>query len=106
MAIAISRSVNRPADLVARYGGEEFAVILPNTSAEGAVQVAEAIHSEVQALKIAHVNSQLSQYLTLSSGVASFVPSQESSPAMLIASADRALYQAKAQGRDAVKLAP
>ena len=102
VAEAISVILQRTTDLVARYGGEEFAVILPNTKAEGAVQIAETIRSQVQALKITHAHSLLSQYVTLSLGVASFVPSQDSSPAMLIARADRVLYQAKAQGRDRV----
>ncbi len=77
-------------------------MILPNTKAEGAVQIAETIRSQVQALKITHAHSPLSQYVTLSLGVASFVPSQNSSPAMLIARADQVLYEAKAQGRDRV----
>lgn len=102
VARAISCAVNRPADLAARYGGEEFAVILPNTEAEGAAQIAEAIRAEVKALEIAHTNSQVSNHLTLSLGVASTVPSPESSPAALIAAADWALYQSKAEGRDRV----
>ena len=105
VAKAISRSVNRPADLVARYGGEEFAVILPNTNAEGGVQIAEKVRFEIKALEIAHANSQVSTCLTLSFGVASIVPRHESSSATLISAADEALYQAKAKGRDAVRLA-
>ncbi|MBD2740299.1 diguanylate cyclase [Coleofasciculus sp. FACHB-1120] len=100
VASAIRRAVGRSTDLVARYGGEEFAIILPNTMAEGAIQVAEKIRAEVKALAIAHVNSQASQQLTLSLGIASVVPTSESSPAMLISAADTALYQAKAAGRD------
>ncbi len=105
VAKALSLCVSRPADLVARYGGEEFAVILPNTNAEGAVQIAEKVRFKIKALEIAHANSQVSTCLTLSLGVASIVPSHESSPAMLISAADQALYQAKAEGRDAVRLA-
>jgi diguanylate cyclase (GGDEF)-like protein/PAS domain S-box-containing protein len=105
VAKAISHAVERPADLVARYGGEEFAVILPNTKAEKAIQVAEKIRSKVQALRIAHTSSQLRQHVTLSLGVASIVPGDDFST-ILVAAADRALYQAKAKGRDAVKLAP
>ncbi|MGK7876492.1 MAG: diguanylate cyclase [Xenococcaceae cyanobacterium] len=104
VAQAISRAVKRPADLVVRYGGEEFAVILPNTPSEGAVQVAEAIRDEVQQLKIPHAQSDVSEYVTLSLGVSSIVPTQELSPEALIAAADKALYQAKEQGRDLVKL--
>ena len=101
VARAISRSVKRPADLVARYGGEEFALILPNTNAEGAVQLAEKVRSEIKALEIAHAKSQISKCVTLSVGVASTVDCLTSS-AMLISEADKALYQAKAKGRDRV----
>jgi diguanylate cyclase (GGDEF)-like protein/PAS domain S-box-containing protein len=97
---AIRLALKRPADLVARYGGEEFAVILPNTSAIGAFMVAESIRSMVKSLEIVHVNSPVNPYVTLSLGVCSMVPSSDNSPRQLIAAADMALYQAKAEGRD------
>lgn len=102
VAKAISSCVRRPADLIARYGGEEFAVILPSTEVSGAVHMAENIRSGVQALEIAHANSPLDKYVTLSFGVASTIPSHEFSPETLIATADKALYQAKDSGRDRV----
>ena len=102
VAQAMSPVLKRPADLVARYGGEEFVAILPNTKAEGAVQVAEAIRGEVRQLKIAHVSSNVSQYVTVSLGVSSIVPTQEFSSESLIVAADEALYEAKRQGRDRV----
>ncbi len=99
VAGAIQQAVQRPEDLVARYGGEEFAVILPHTSLEGALQVAERIRLTVKALKIAHACSE-SDYITLSLGVATIFPSSTFMPAMLIAAADKKLYQAKQTGRD------
>jgi len=96
----LHQALKRPADLVARYGGEEFAVILPNTDATGAVLVAEMIREGLRALKIAHAKSLVSEYVTLSLGVASFVPTPNASPDKLIAAADEALYRAKAEGRD------
>lgn len=106
VAHAIQRAVKRPADLVARYGGEEFVVVLPLTPAKGAVQVAEAIRQSVKALEIPHENSSVSWCVTISLGVASILPRLEMSPAMLIAAADAALYQAKSSGRDRVILHP
>lgn len=100
VAKAIRRAVKRPADLVARYGGEEFAVVLPNTHTEGALQVAEAIRDGVQSLKIARLHSSVSEYVTLSSGVASLVPQHKLDPSALIALADKALYEAKDKGRN------
>lgn len=104
VALAITESVRRPADLVARYGGEEFAVILPNTESAGAVQVAESIRKRVEALAIVHATSTVSKYITLSLGVATLIPSSTALSATLILAADKALYQAKASGRDAVVL--
>jgi diguanylate cyclase (GGDEF)-like protein len=106
VAQAISRVLKRPADLAARYGGEEFAVILPNTKAEGAVLVAEAMLKEIQQLLIPHATSSVSEYVTLSVGVSSTVPQKEFSQAALIAAADKALYEAKEQGRNRVILRP
>lgn len=103
VARAISRSIKRPGDLVARYGGEEFGVILPHTRADGAVQVGEEIRANVAGLKIEHLGSLWNQ-VTLSLGVATIIPSYEASVANLIAVADKALYQAKSEGRDRVVL--
>ncbi|MGK7936565.1 MAG: diguanylate cyclase [Xenococcaceae cyanobacterium] len=100
IAQAISKTIQRPNDLVARYGGEEFAVILPNTDLDGAIYVAEKIQSEVKELKIRHIGSQVNQYITISCGATSQIPSPTLSSEWLIALADRALYEAKEQGRD------
>jgi diguanylate cyclase (GGDEF)-like protein len=100
VAKALSQTIKRPADLVARYGGEEFAIILPNTNSLGAIQIAQNVQIAVRGLKIPHKRSQVSEYVTLSMGLSMFVPPQELSPQELIHSADRALYEAKQQGRD------
>ncbi|MEG4212967.1 diguanylate cyclase domain-containing protein, partial [Microcoleus sp. S13_B4] len=90
--------------LVARYGGEEFAVILPRTSSEIAVWIAEQIRVWVKELEIEHLNSAVCSFVTLSLGVASTFPQPETSQENLLAAADRALYQAKDKGRDRVIL--
>lgn len=105
VAAVIQHSVKRAADLVARYGGEEFVVVLPNTDIEGATCVAEMIAQQVRALQIAHAKSAVSEYVTLSLGVACCIPAPKSQPGALIALADESLYQAKASGRDRVSVA-
>lgn len=94
----------RPGDLAARYGGEEFAVILPNTDATGAGNLARRIRDGVAALGIAHAQSSL-QRVSISAGVAVVQPSAELQPSALVALADKALYQAKHLGRDRVHFA-
>ncbi|MEH2000133.1 MAG: PleD family two-component system response regulator [Nostoc sp.] len=96
----LSLKAQKHQDLVARYGGEEFAVIMPYTPASGAVHVAAAIQAGIKDLQIVHDGSFVSQYLTLSMGIATIVPTWESSPSDLILLADKALYQAKDKGRD------
>lgn len=100
VARAISTVAKRSADCVARYGGEEFVVVLPNTDQSGAVHVAEAIRTEIEALSIPHCSSAVSQYVSLSLGVASIVPSKAIAPSQLIELTDQALYMAKKQGRN------
>lgn len=100
VAKALSLCAKRSVDLVARYGGEEFAVIMPNTTTAGAFHVAEEIREVVNALKIPHARSVVSEYITLSLGVASINPMPDISPSIAVAAADAALYQAKAAGRN------
>lgn len=97
---AIRAAVHRPGDLVARYGGEEFAVILPNTDYHGCKSVAETIHSNLSKSCIEHPNSTVSCSVTVSIGVASGIPTCETTPEHLLHAADRALYQAKQSGRN------
>lgn len=108
--IQISRTVEqllkRKTDLLARYGGEEFVVILPQTPQLGAAQMAEAIRQATIDLHLFHsVLDNRSRYVTVSLGVATRIPNSESSPKELIDAADRALYQAKSQGRNTWVLA-
>ncbi|MCG9596506.1 diguanylate cyclase [Vibrio sp. Isolate25] len=92
--------LSRNSDCVARYGGEEFGFILPNTTVEGAWQIAEKIHQEVKRLGLEHAASEVSSSLTVSIGVATLVPNPMDNRESLIALADSALYQAKANGRN------
>ncbi len=100
IAQGIQRAVRRPQDLVARYGGEEFAVILPQTDAAGAIAVAKNIRRQIQQLQIPHAQSEVSQYITVSLGIACAFPEDNCSAGQLILAADRGLYRAKEQGRD------
>ncbi|MDH2352128.1 diguanylate cyclase [Bradyrhizobium sp. SSUT112] len=94
IAICISDSVSRAGDCAARYGGEEFAVLLPGTSVTDAFKVAEAIRVKVQGW------SDDQATITTSCGIASLVPTAGLDWSILVAAADKALYAAKAGGRN------
>src|ERR671932_1506748 len=80
VADALRFCARRSKDLVARYGGEEFAVILPNLKLADAAQIAEEMRSVVNALEIPHVQSSVSQHVTLSLGIACMHPTCNTSP--------------------------
>lgn len=102
IAQAIEKVLKRPADLVARYGGEEFGVILPNTTIAGAIEISDQIFQAVRDLKICHKKSRVANYVTLSLGISCLIPSTENNITEFIEMADKALYQAKHQGRNKV----
>jgi diguanylate cyclase (GGDEF)-like protein len=105
IASILKHSAKRPADFVARYGGEEFAAILPRTIPQGAVKIAEQIRQQVKHMHLLHAGSFVSNVVTLSIGVASVIPVAGTlSLQILIDEADKALYEAKSQGRDRVVL--
>jgi two-component system chemotaxis family response regulator WspR len=104
IAAVLASHLRRPADVAARYGGEEFAVILPATEAEGAQQVAESCRAGIEALALAHAGGA-GGVVTISIGIASVVPSPDSTLEALIAAADKALYSAKGAGRNRVATA-
>jgi diguanylate cyclase (GGDEF)-like protein len=100
---ALTGSLKRAGDLAARYGGEEFAVVLPGTDMAGAAAFAESVRAQVEGLKIAREPSGAT-VVTVSVGVATIVPSADSSASALLAAADQALYRSKANGRNRVSL--
>lgn len=108
VAMVIAEGVRRPGDFVARYGGEEIVVLLPNTNEEDAAQVAERIRANVEALAVHHAANAPSYTLTISIGSITQRPATDGShagPAGLIDMADKALYQAKQNGRNRVSVA-
>lgn len=101
IARAAQAVLKRPTDLLARYGGEEFAAILPDTDEAGAVQIASNIQTAVNNLHITyHSNGSERLFVTISLGITSQIIVQDLSMEMLIAEADKALYQAKEKGRN------
>lgn len=104
VAQSISKATNRPADLVARYGGEEFVIVLPNTDQEGGMNIAVKATELVRSLQLPHNYSEVAPYVTISCGVATLFPHQHTQAInSLLKSADRALYVAKAEGRNCVR---
>ncbi len=102
VAKEIKNTCNRPGDLYARYGGEEFAVIFGNITKGAAEIIAERLRRKIEALRIPHKASSISDVLTVSIGVSSIVPSKEDPPTNLISLADKHLYEAKNGGRNRV----
>ncbi len=103
VAAAIGSSLHRRTDLAARYGGEEFAVLLPDSDIAGAQRIAGQILTGVTVAT--RGNAQLPESVTVSIGITRCLGPQDSRRA-LIERADRALYAAKAAGRNRVQLAP
>jgi diguanylate cyclase (GGDEF)-like protein len=99
IAICISDSVRRAGDCAARYGGEEFSVLLPGVGATDALHVAETIRQKVT------VWSEEQHPSTVSIGIASITPSAGMDWPQLVHAADKALYAAKASGRNCCVIA-
>jgi diguanylate cyclase (GGDEF)-like protein/PAS domain S-box-containing protein len=103
VAQALQDHAARPTDLAARYGGEEFVLLFAETPAENAARLAEMIRAAVLALEIPNPRSTTSTWLTVSVGVATIVPTQLDEIENLFVCADRAMYAAKAGGRNRVE---
>jgi len=102
VATALSGVISRGGDLLARFGGEEFVLVLPMTSLEGAVILANKLCKKIYALRIPHVGSDIADRLTISVGISALVPKTSQIKDDLLAQADQALYIAKGLGRNQV----
>jgi two-component system chemotaxis family response regulator WspR len=100
----LTEHLKRPADVAARFGGEEFAIVLPDTDQAGALLIANACRSHLEQLAIDNPRAP-NGVITMSIGLATVVPSRAGSAEALIAIADKALYQAKNDGRNRVVVA-
>jgi diguanylate cyclase (GGDEF)-like protein len=97
--------LNRPGDLVARYGGEEFVAVLFGSSASGGQHVAERMRLSVEQMNILHEGSDISDFVSISLGVATVVPQVGSAVDNLVLAADHVLYKAKKAGRNCIVMA-
>lgn len=98
-------------DFAARFGGEEFVILLPSTRVTAAIQVAERLRKMVELAGFPALDPSQGPYdqsirATVSCGVATLYPTEQDRPDRLLEAADKALYQAKADGRNRVCCAP
>lgn len=101
VAQTIASNIRRPGDMAARYGGEEFVVVLPETDSKGALKIAENVRKAIETLPPFPGDEQP---ITVSIGVASQTVHSGDKLAAFFGIADKALYQAKNNGRNRVEL--
>jgi diguanylate cyclase (GGDEF)-like protein len=101
VALALGRSVRRPADFAGRYGGEEFCLVLPETPATQAIHVAELARQAIKALALP--GGLNGSYVTASFGIATSCSPGPAKPDSILGDADHALYAAKHAGRDCIR---
>jgi len=102
VARQLNSVVLRNTDFCARFGGEEFVCLLPNTGANGAQEKAEALRLSIENMRIPHNKSAVGPVVTVSVGVATFpfIDNSNWTADIIIEQADKALYRAKADGRN------
>lgn len=100
VANVLAATVKGTQDLAARYGGEEFSMILPFSDTLDASKTAQKICDTIQSQSIEHLGSKVSDYLSVSIGVATVIPSAGTLTDDFIRCADLALYKAKEEGRN------
>lgn len=104
VASVLKSALHRPADVIARVGGEEFVVLLPGVVEEGATALAQQMQMQLKRAQLTHATSPLDENVTISIGIVSVVPSDQMTPLGLFKAADKALYSAKAKGRNQLVL--
>lgn len=100
VATALCQGARRPGDLAARYGGEEFVLLLPETDARQAQQLADELLQRMAARHLPHPAPDAGPYVTLSLGGVTTMPDSSEVDPVFFGRADAALYQAKARGRN------
>jgi len=101
VAKVLKKIAQRKIDRVARYGGEEFAFILPFTNSDQAVKLMDKLHQDLAIEQVVHPDSDVSEHITLSVGIATITPSNSGyTVSEFIEVADQALYRAKQEGRN------
>lgn len=98
----IKKSLKRSSDMAFRYGGEEFCLILPDTDQNGAMALAEALRKVIEQQVCTHKEFEIS--LTISSGIFTYIQQDDVQPEQIFTSADKALYEAKHNGRNQIQV--
>ena len=102
VAHAIKNTAKRNVDITARTGGEEFIIFVQNMTEAELVEFAMKVRKSVADLKIAHAYAGVSEYVTVSMGIAYGVPGEDYAFDDMYEEADRALYKAKNSGRNCI----
>ncbi len=102
IAAVLTELLKRPGDTAARFGGEEFAILLPDTTLDGALHLAKCCLRQILGLSIENRGVLPLEMITMSIGAAHLQPADHCSVTDLINAADRALYAAKHLGRNTV----
>ncbi len=105
VSLSFKKTMHRPDDFVFRLGGEEFGILFNSDDKEKAIELVEKMRENIVNLKIAHTENEANPYVTVSIGLYVAEPSDKSDYEMVYKICDDALYMAKEEGKNRVKLA-